>query len=286
MTQKCLDSLFAQTKDIEFEVILVDNASTDGSSEEFSCDERITFIRSEENIGFGRANNLGYQVAKGKYLFLLNSDTILNNNAVKAFLDCAEQDNRPDVACWGTRLKTAEGNIGISYGVYPSPWYDLYIQMILFPYSKLMRKNLLDMVHLYNGSTDDGLVDYISGAALFIKKTVADKYGLFSPDYFMYCEETDMQRRYLEHGFRSRVIDGPEIVHLEGGSQRKKGRNFARALVMLKSRMIYYRRWYSSYQWRLYALILTPYKWATLHLTGADKAYRKQYFDILWNRNC
>ena len=76
LTSQCIDSIYEKTQGVRFEIILVDNASTDGSKEVFEKDTRITYIYSDENLGFGRANNLGAKVAKGKYLFLLNSDTI------------------------------------------------------------------------------------------------------------------------------------------------------------------------------------------------------------------
>ena len=82
VTAQCLDSIFRLTYGLSFEVILVDNASTDGSKEIFSQDKRIKYIYSDRNLGFGRANNLGFQTAAGEYIFLLNSDTILLNNAV------------------------------------------------------------------------------------------------------------------------------------------------------------------------------------------------------------
>lgn len=87
ITLNCLESIFEHTKGIEFEVILVDNASSDGSVE--AIEEyypMVQVIKSEVNLGFGRANNLGVQMAKGEYLFLLNSDTLLLNNAISIFL--------------------------------------------------------------------------------------------------------------------------------------------------------------------------------------------------------
>ena len=87
LTAACINSIFQYTEGVEFEVILVDNASTDGSREFFRKDTRIILIESEINLGFGRANNLGYEYSHGKYVFLLNSDTYLLNNAVKIFYD-------------------------------------------------------------------------------------------------------------------------------------------------------------------------------------------------------
>ena len=94
MTCECIDSIVEKTHGISYEIILVDNASTDGSKEFFEKDERIAYIYSERNGGFGYGNNLGMKVAKGKYFFLLNSDTLLVNNAVKEFFDYAEKDDK------------------------------------------------------------------------------------------------------------------------------------------------------------------------------------------------
>ena len=87
MTGECIDSIIEHTRDVDYEIIVVDNASRDASKQTFSHDSRLTYIYNEENIGFGRANNIGAREAKGDYLFLLNSDTLLTNNAVKHFKD-------------------------------------------------------------------------------------------------------------------------------------------------------------------------------------------------------
>lgn len=90
LTSDCIQSVIDKTLGIDYEIILVDNASTDGSKELFENDERIIYIYSDKNGGFGYGNNRGMEIAQGKYFFLLNSDTILLNNAVKEFFDYAE----------------------------------------------------------------------------------------------------------------------------------------------------------------------------------------------------
>lgn len=85
LTRDCIDSIFRHTANVQFEVIVVDNASEDGSYDYFSKDRRIIYVYSQENMGFGRANNLGLEYASGEYIFLLNSDTYLKNNAIKIF---------------------------------------------------------------------------------------------------------------------------------------------------------------------------------------------------------
>ena len=91
--EACIDSVLRETKnrDYSFELFVYDNASTDGSKDCFEKRDDIIYLYSHENLGFGRANNLGFSKASGKYLFLLNSDTILNNNAIKLFYDFMEE---------------------------------------------------------------------------------------------------------------------------------------------------------------------------------------------------
>ena len=83
MTNECIDSIVSKTKNIEYEIIVVDNASTDGSKEFFSNDKRIFYIYNETNLGFGQANNLALKMARGRNIFFLNSDTLLINNAIQ-----------------------------------------------------------------------------------------------------------------------------------------------------------------------------------------------------------
>ena len=111
LTQQCVDSIFEKTSGLDFEVIIVDNGSTDGSKETFSHDSRIQYIYSEENLGFGRANNLGAAHAKGDYLFFLNSDTYLVNHAISLLWEEMKHLNQENakVACAGCMLTDEQG---------------------------------------------------------------------------------------------------------------------------------------------------------------------------------
>ena len=117
LTLNCINSIFTHTLGIDFEVIVVDNNSDDGSGEILRLDKRIVFIQNLANEGFGSANNTGYQYAKGKYLFLLNSDTILLNNAIKLFYDYAEQHLSSCV--YGTMLLNPDNTMDTLMGNSP-----------------------------------------------------------------------------------------------------------------------------------------------------------------------
>lgn len=221
MTNECIESVFEQTQGIEFEVILVDNASTDGSKEFFSEKDNIIYIYNDENVGFGRANNIGFAVASGKYLFLLNSDTLLRNNAVKIFFDYMENASQ-DIACCGCLLCDKEGKVIHSYGNYHT------LTNCIIEHCKPVR-GILRRLHIRYYKYDDpkclendsNKVEFITGADLFVRKSVAITHGLFDPDFFMYSEDMEIQERYRNFGYYSVIVPGPKIVHLVGKSYKK-----------------------------------------------------------------
>lgn len=233
MTGDCIDSVFAKTDGLEFEVILVDNASTDGSKECFEKDNRITYVYSEENLGFGRANNLGYKYAKGKYIFLLNSDTLLINNAVYEFWIYMEQTEYK-IGCLGCQLFNADMAPIHSAGTFPQvpQFWERIIHFLFFEFYK----NRLKTDQPFKQDTD---VDYITGADLFIRRAVIEQCGLFDPDFFMYFEETEMQYRYSQKGFVRRIILSPKIIHLVGGSNKRTGHSLKGTIMEMKSRYVY-----------------------------------------------
>ena len=115
LTKQCIDSVFEKTSGISFEVIVVDNDSKDDSIKVLSQDSRVNFIESGANLGFGRANNLGIKHSTGKYVFFLNSDTLLLNNAVKKFWDFATTHSSFAIGALGCQL-VDENNQGIGSG--------------------------------------------------------------------------------------------------------------------------------------------------------------------------
>ena len=224
LTKNCVDSIFEQTSGVSYEVILVDNASTDGSTDLFNQDERIKFIRSDINLGFGKANNLGYQYAIGKYIFLLNSDTILLNNAIKEFYVQMEARDRT-IACMGCFLVNRERRRTHSFGNYPTIWNELVRRPFICLSGIIRMKAGFDDKIIRHIDDNCFEVEYVTGADLFLRKSVADELGLFDPAFFMYYEETEMQYRYHKHGYTSTIIDTPKIMHIGGGSQ-KGSQNF------------------------------------------------------------
>ena len=246
MTAECIDSVCQKTSGIDYEIILVDNASSDDSKSFFEKDERVRYIYSQENLGFGRANNLGASAAQGKYLFLLNSDTLLENNAVKQFFDFMEMADR-QVACCGCLLMDEKHERIHSFGSFHT--LVNAIQEKCWIFEKFLRLFRLCQTPKYDNpklekSQEFFEVPFVTGAALFIRKDVSDKYGLFDPDYFMYSEDMDLQCRYSKLGFKSVIIRAPQIIHLFGKSS-KKG-SVKKKEMNVESLFLYMKKHYSS----------------------------------------
>lgn len=270
MTLNCIDSIFEKTEGVRFEVILVDNASNDGSVDFFRRDKRIVFVASPDNIGFGRANNLGYKYASGRYIFLLNSDTLLLNNAL--FLFVQAMDALPKkVACTGCRLRDDKGNIARSYLLQPTLWKSLQC----FIYQRFLPESGKDMLD----SNEPFEVEGVSGADMFIRREVIEECGLFDPDFFMYYEETEMQKRFLEAGYKLYILPEPSIVHLEGGSQVSIP-NMNKRLLSLRSVLLYHKKTRTSFQ--LFRLLLFIGSLPILLKTKYTLVERLKYLRTIW----
>lgn len=237
LTSDCIDSIISHTKDIEYEIVVVDNASVDGSIEEipakYPC---IKFIEAGDNLGFGKANNLGAKNAAGKYFFLLNSDTVLKNNAVKKFYDYAENSGRNEIL--GTHLLDADGQINNSGGNFEDKKH-IYVRMLYlyFPFLLKLRKKAAKV----DFGSGEQKVDYVTGADIFILADTYRKLGGFDESFFMYSEDTDLCKRAAEIDVSCRLIEGPSIVHLEGksGNASKKVRD-----IRIASYKHYLKKWF------------------------------------------
>jgi GT2 family glycosyltransferase len=206
----CLDSIREKAWGPRREIIVVDNASSDGSREFIR--ERypeVRLVESGENLGFGRANNLGAAEARGKYLFLLNSDTLLLNDAIGLFFDYAEAHQAEALGAIGCLLQKPTHQRANSFGAFPSPGRRLMERWRLVFFLKDPERRVPE------GSAFD--VDFVTGADLFLSRALFLEAGGFDPRFFMNYEETDLQKRLAEGGRRNRIIPGPRIVHLEGG---------------------------------------------------------------------
>ena len=205
LTCACIDSIFQNVHSCKFEVILVDNASSDDSIIEIKrrYASSVKLVASDYNLGFGRANNLGVKHAFGQYLFLLNSDTILRNDPFAYFFEFFH--TRENIGALGAYLK--DGN-----GVYTKSGGNFYSmsKYLMMGAKRLFFVPSNEEIPLSNDSCE---VEYVIGADLFIRKELFEKIGMFNKHIFMYFEDVELCKRLHNAGYRSYLIPGPEIIH-------------------------------------------------------------------------
>lgn len=242
----CINSIYSNNIQCDYEVIVVDNNSQDDSCkmlrEEFP---QVKLIESPQNLGFGRANNLGITHAKGDYYLFLNSDTLLMNNAIDNFLDYIRLNAKEHIGALGSILINKDGQNMHSYGAFLSIKY--LLQDILHKYISIFIKSIKmpHEVFLCPDDVESSLeVDYITGADLFVPADIVRKMGAFDPIFFMYCEEVDWQKRMADGGYKRIIINGPRIIHLEGASapSMNKHRSIGRTINTFTSQIQYIRK--------------------------------------------
>lgn len=241
MTKECIDSIVKCTSDVEYEIILVDNASTDGSRDFFENDKRIKYIYSDRNNGFGKANNIGVSNSCGEYIFMLNSDTLLKNNALSYLLQFHKENEKKNIGFIGCELVDINNHVNGSGSRFPTLANEL---------GRLFHLSFHKETTL---STFPYKVDYVLGADMFVSRNVFNQVGGFDEQFFMYYEESDLQRRTHALGYSNYIIYGPKIVHLEGKST--KGVTLSKRLMVDKSRFLYLRKYYCAVSYILFRII-------------------------------
>lgn len=245
LIQECIQSIVDKTESIDYEIIVVDNASTDCTKETICSNfPQIKFIANKTNVGFGAANNMGIKIALGKYLFLLNPDTILTNNAIKLFYDFMENQIHQNVWCCGGALVSREFKPDITYSNFPSLWQVCFE----FGLHALFRKYYLEKIAIgipwSNKHINPFNVPVISGADMFIRRSLLDQIGYFDEDFFLYYEETELSWRAHKKGFISKIIPNIKIIHI--GGQSTKNLNLKKIEIFETSRFLFFKKSYGT----------------------------------------
>ncbi|MBQ9722805.1 MAG: glycosyltransferase family 2 protein [Bacteroidales bacterium] len=226
LLRNCIQSIYNHKTQSSYEIIVVDNNSHDGSCEMIKSEfTKVKLIESSENLGFGRANNLGLKHASGSYFFFLNSDTVLLNNAIDYFVEFCAQRKELKIGAVGSILIDSDNRNMHSYGTFIT--IKSLLLDILYKYKGIFRKaEVLNDIYLHPESVSSPIcVEYITGADLFVPAMVVDDIGDFDPRFFMYCEEVDWQKRMCDSGYGRFIIPGPKIIHLEGASAPSTSRH-------------------------------------------------------------
>lgn len=216
LLRACLASLSDAARRIACEIIVVDNASTDGSAEMVrTAFPHVRLMALPENVGFARANNLGFAHAQGRYFLLLNPDTWLPPGALDEMT--ALMDRMPDVGILGPRLLNADGSLQPSCSRFPTL---LNIALDCWGVSRIAPRNRVlarfKMTWWAHDTARD--VDQPSGACLLVRREAWDDAGPLDERFFMYFEEVDFCWRVRQAGWRIRFTPMPQITHYGGQS--------------------------------------------------------------------
>ncbi len=251
LLRSCLQSIEGGWGALEVEVIVVDNASGDGSvamlQNEFPW---VHLIACEENAGFPRGNNLGLAQANGRFLYLLNPDTEIVGDALTVMVQYMDQ--HPDVGVVGSQLLYADGRIQPSRRRFPSMLTGLFESTWLQP---LAPRRLLR--HYYaQDLPDDQIadVDWVMGASLMVRREVYAQVGGMDEAYFMYSEELDWCRRIKDAGWRVVYLPQAQVIHHEGKSSEQAVT--ARHVNFNRAKLRYFRKYHGRFAAALIRVVL------------------------------
>jgi len=213
----CLRSIIEQTKCINHEIIIIDNASKDDSilqaRHEFP---NVIVVQNRKNLGFAKACNQGWRMSTGRYVYFLNPDARLTNNV--CLIASQFLDSRLDIGIIGTKTLNLDDSIQPSRRSFPNLMTSVTnrcsILSKFWPNNVFTRKYLrLDSDH-----TAPIEVDWVTGSSMFARRSTLDCIGGFDEDYFLYCEDVDICRRVANMGWKIWYLPYAAVYHRRGGS--------------------------------------------------------------------
>ncbi len=212
----CLRSIYAGTHSTEFEVIVSDNASTDGSVEFIRQNyPEVHIIENGANLGFGKGNNVGIRASKGELILILNPDTLIHDSALDKWVEFA--DRHPEAGAFGCRVLNPDGSNQGSARPFPTIWRDWIAALYLRPLAYLSDIFVSDTYSGWKGDTER-LIDWQSGCCVMFRGGLLKRLGGFDEQFFYQYEEVDLCHRIWKAGYP--IIYTPEvtITHLGGQS--------------------------------------------------------------------
>jgi GT2 family glycosyltransferase len=285
--RECLQSIQREKEDFDIEVFVVDNRSQDGSVAMVESDfPAVHLIRSAVNLGFGEANNVALELARGRYIILLNSDAFLCPGSLRIAVNAMNQ--RPDVGLAGGRLVGRDFALQPSARMFPSVLSDLIVLTGLahkFPKSRFFGS----FDRTWADPMQPAEVDWVPGAFSIVRPGALHLAGAFDSSFFLYSEEVDLCRRIKNAGLK--IMYWPQIVviHIGGESSRQiKTLEISSAGAQLvrwrmRSTLLYYRKHHGSAAWRAKTLELALYRLtAWRNLLSSDPKRRDR---VQRNRN-
>jgi len=294
LLDNCISSIKEKTHGIRYEIIIVDNASQDGSvnlvkSKFPDC----KLIESDRNLGFTKANNLAITRAFGKYILFLNPDTKLITNTL--FNSVRFLETHKEFGALGCKLIFPDHSIQyVCARTFPTPFNqfcELAMLNRLFPKSRLFSSIELE----YWDHTTSSEIDCISGAYIMVRKNIIDKLQGFDENIFMYADDVDLCYRIKQEGWKLYYLADEEIIHYAGVSSKQKSNNYFSILMQKESNYYFINKHFGKFKARQFKLAVgigTMIRLLTiLPLISASKVFRvrgkinvdtvNKYFNLL-----
>ena len=248
---QCLDSVTRAIEDMEADVWVVDNASTDDSVRYAqSLFPRVHFIINEENVGFSRANNQAIRLSQGEYVLLLNPDTIVGEDTLCGSTDFL--DTHPEVGALGAQMLNRDGSFAFeSRRGLPTPvtsFYKLTGLAARYPRSRRFGRYYMR----YLDENEASRIEVVSGAFMMLRRAALEQVGLLDEDYFMYGEDIDLSYRILQGGWQNWYVP-LRLLHYKGESTQKS--SFRSVHSFYNAMLIFFRKHF-AHRYRLANLIV------------------------------
>jgi GT2 family glycosyltransferase len=251
--EQCLNSVFNALGEIPSEVFVVDNNSIDESVEMVQQKfPQVHLIANKENVGFSRANNQAIEISNGRYILLLNPDTVVSEDTFSKTISFL--DSHPDAGALGVRMIDGKGNfLPESKRGLPTPsvaFYKIFGLSSLFPNSKKFGRYHLG----YLPETKTNKVDVLSGAFMLLRKETLNKTGYLDEDFFMYGEDIDLSYRVQLAGYENYYFADTKIIHYKGESTKKSSVNYV--FVFYNAMVIFAKKHFSHNNAALFSLLI------------------------------
>jgi GT2 family glycosyltransferase len=249
--EPCLRSLYDSGMRNTFEVVVVDNGSTDGSQAMLrSLFPDVTIIQNAGNVGLGKASNQGIECTTAPYVLLLNNDTIVNGPSLDMLID--HMAATPDAGATGGTLLNPDGSFQAAFNDFPSLWEEV---MIATRIGELLHEGYPSK----KGGQAIAAVDWIGSACLLVRRAALDAIGLLDESYFIYGDETDLSYRLVRGGWKIYHIPQSTTVHFGGRSMDR----WKRRKMVYRGKMLFFRKNYGmvrEYLLRTTLAVLTMLK--------------------------
>jgi GT2 family glycosyltransferase len=239
-----LRSIHDQTAKGCYEIIVVDNASSDGSAAMIRHEfPDVRLIANDTNRGYGAAANQGIKIAAGRYVLILNSDIIICDGAVDKTVKYADtHQNAAIVTC---QVWQSSNEVQMTCFRFPSVLSAIFSVTGLskvFKYNRFFGREWM----LWWGRNSEQEVDVASGMFLLVRREAMDKVGIMDETFFMYYEETDWCRRFADAGWKILFWPGAKVLHIHGGSQSSQQKAAEMFALQRKSMLLYFRKHHSG----------------------------------------